>query len=114
MKVTHYISYAFSLDTVLSYLFFLKIICHMLFVILIVKCLKKSSVKILHKIFFCSTTCLTYSRTWSLCSRERLNYPINLYFDFEYILAQKENMKLKVILASTLDLYLFVNYVPLA
>lgn len=41
MKIAHYISYSFSLDTVLSYLFFLKIICHMLFVILIVKCFKK-------------------------------------------------------------------------
>lgn len=66
--------------------------------------------KILHKIFFCPTTYLIYSRTWGLCSQDKLNYPINLYFDLKYILAQKETMKLKVILASTLDLYLFVNY----
>lgn len=66
--------------------------------------------KILHKIFLCPTTYLIYSRTLSLCSQERLKYPINLYFDFEYILAQKENKKLEVILASTLDLYLLVNY----
>lgn len=66
--------------------------------------------KILHQIFFCSTTYLIFSRTWGLCSQERLNHPTNLYLDFEYILAQEENIRLEVILASTLDLYLFVNY----
>lgn len=97
------------LGIVLSYLFLFKIIYHMFFVILIVKCFKKSSVKILHKISLCPTTYLIYWRTWGLCS-QKLNYPINLYFDFEYILAQKENMRLEVLLASTFDLYLFVNY----
>lgn len=66
--------------------------------------------KIPHKIIFCPTTYIIFSRTLGLCSQERLKYPINSYFDFEYILAQKENKKLEVILASTLDLYLLVNY----
>lgn len=52
---------------------------------------------------------LNYSRPGSLCNPKRLNDPINLYFDFEYILANTGNMRLEVILASTLDLYLFVN-----
>lgn len=41
MEIIHYISYAFSLDIVLSYLFLFKIICHMFFVIWIVKCFFK-------------------------------------------------------------------------
>lgn len=104
MLILYCISYVFSLDIVLSYLFLLKIICHMFFVILIVKWFFK---------IFCENptqnTLLSYN-IFGLLKNLGSKYPINLYFYFECILAQKENMRLKVIFASTLDLYLFVNY----
>lgn len=93
------ITFIFTLDN-LSYVF-----CY-----LNCQVFKKIFVKILYKIFFCPTTYVLYSRTWGLCRQERLNYPTDSYFDFEYVLAQTEHIRLEVIWASALDLYLFVNY----